>query len=99
MRCQLSLLRISGSEVGHGLRHAAASLLMAGDVHPTIVREALGHTQFRFTMDRYTHVAAKVQRRAVETIQHPLGDANSPLIVKVTVSQLLIDGLDGRFAV
>ena len=56
----------------HDLRHAAASLMLAGDVHPKIVQETLGHAQFAFTQKRYTHVVPKVQRRAADKMQEIL---------------------------
>ena len=49
----------------HDLRHSAASLLLALNVHPRIVMELLGHSQISLTMDTYSHVVPDVLREAV----------------------------------
>jgi integrase len=40
----------------HDLRHAFATTLLVGGVHPKVVSEALGHASTAFTMDVYSHV-------------------------------------------
>jgi integrase len=45
----------------HDLRHTAATLLMAGNVHPRIVSELLGHTDTRTTLDLYSHVSTEMR--------------------------------------
>ena len=45
----------------HGLRHAHASALLAGGVHPKIVSERLGHESIQITLDLYSHVVPGLQ--------------------------------------
>jgi integrase len=40
----------------HDLRHTCASLLIATDAHPHYVKEHLGHSSIRVTMDVYGHL-------------------------------------------
>jgi integrase len=40
----------------HDLRHSCASLLIATDAHPHYVKEHLGHSSIRVTMDIYGHL-------------------------------------------
>jgi integrase len=40
----------------HELRHTCASLLIATDAHPHHVKEHLGHSSIRVTMDVYGHL-------------------------------------------
>lgn len=47
------------------MRHSAASLLLALNVHPRVVMELLGHSQISLTMDTYSHVVHDVLREAV----------------------------------
>ena len=48
----------------HDLRHSAATLMLAGNVHPKVVSEMLGHSQIAVTMDLYSHVTPTMQRQA-----------------------------------
>ena len=52
----------------HTLRHTAATLAMAGGVHPKIVQERLGHASVAITLDRYSHTTEDMQAEAAETI-------------------------------
>jgi integrase len=52
----------------HDLRHAYATSLLRGGVHPKVVSEALGHASTSFTMDVYAHVVPSMQEAAAETI-------------------------------
>jgi integrase len=52
----------------HDLRHAYATSLLRGGVHPKVVSEALGHASTSFTMDVYSHVVPSMQEAAAETI-------------------------------
>jgi integrase len=45
----------------HDLRHTAASLLVAKNVHPRAVIGLLGHAEIRTTMDTYSHLLAEVR--------------------------------------
>ena len=50
----------------HGLRHTAASLLLAQNVHPRLVMETLGHSQITLTMDTYSHVIPSLRREVAD---------------------------------
>jgi integrase len=52
----------------HDLRHAYATSLLRGGVHPKVVSEALGHASTSFTMDVYSHVVPSMQEAAAEAI-------------------------------
>jgi integrase len=52
----------------HDLRHSAASLLLALNIHPRVVMELLGHTQISLTMETYTHVVPNLVREAVDKL-------------------------------
>jgi integrase len=52
----------------HDLRHAYATSLLRGGVHPKIVSEALGHASTAFTLDTYSHVVPSMQEAAAEAI-------------------------------
>jgi integrase len=52
----------------HDLRHSAASLLLALNIHPPVVMELLGHSQISLTMDVYTHVVPSLVRDAVDKL-------------------------------
>jgi integrase len=49
----------------HDLRHSAASLSLALNVHPRVVMELLGHSQISLTMNTYSHVVPDLLRDAV----------------------------------
>ena len=42
---------------------------MAGNVHPRIVAELLGHTDTRTTLDLYSHVSTAMQAEASGRLQ------------------------------
>jgi len=52
----------------HDLRHAYATSLLRGGVHPKVVSEALGHASTAFTMDVYSHVVPSMKEQAAEAI-------------------------------
>lgn len=52
----------------HDLRHAAASLLLAQNVHPRVIMGLLGHSSIAVTMNTYAHVLPAAQRDAAETM-------------------------------
>ncbi len=45
----------------HNLRHSAATILLAMNVHPKVVQEILGHSQISVTMDLYSHALPSMQ--------------------------------------
>lgn len=52
----------------HDLRHAAASLLLAQNVHPRVIMELLGHSSIAVTMNTYSHVMPAARRDAAATM-------------------------------
>jgi len=46
----------------HDLRHSAATILLAADVHPKKVQELLGHSSISMTLDLYSHVIPSMQQ-------------------------------------
>lgn len=53
----------------HDLRHAAASLLVAGGVPLKVVSELLGHASITLTADTYSHLTADVHRAALTYLE------------------------------
>jgi len=53
----------------HDLRHACASLLLVQGVHPRVVMEVLGHSQYSLTMNTYSHVIPQLQREAADRME------------------------------
>jgi integrase len=52
----------------HDLRHSAATILLAMNVHPKIVQELLGHNQISMTMDLYSHVLPGIQEDVIDRL-------------------------------
>lgn len=52
----------------HDLRHSAATLLLAMDVHPKVVQELLGHSSITMTLNTYSHVLPSLQKGAVDKL-------------------------------
>lgn len=48
----------------HGLRHSAATLMLALGVHPKVVAEGLGHSRVGITLDVYSSVLPHLQDEA-----------------------------------
>ena len=59
----------------HDLRHTCATLLLAQGVHPKVVQERLGHNNIAETLDRYSHVAADMQRHAADRLDAAIASA------------------------
>lgn len=53
----------------HDLRHTAATLMLAQNVHVKVVSEMLGHSQISITLDLYSHVTPTMQRQAATTME------------------------------
>jgi integrase len=53
----------------HDLRHTSASLLLEGGVDMKVISERLGHSSIRVTADLYSHVSARLQKSAADTIE------------------------------
>ena len=56
----------------HGLRHTAASLMIAGGVHARTIADILGHSTITTTMDVYGHLLKGVQEEAVSILDGQL---------------------------
>lgn len=56
----------------HGLRHAHASLMLAGGVHLKVVSERLGHSAIGITADLYSHVSPTIHEEAAATLHELL---------------------------
>lgn len=50
----------------HDLRHTVASLMLQGDINPKIVKEILGHSDVRITLDIYCHVLPSVHKETAK---------------------------------
>ncbi|MCI0583176.1 MAG: site-specific integrase [Chloroflexi bacterium] len=57
----------------HGLRHSAATALLAAGVAIKVVSEQLGHSTITITADRYAGVVAGQRREAAEAMDRALG--------------------------
>ncbi|HYN68826.1 MAG TPA: site-specific integrase [Candidatus Eisenbacteria bacterium] len=57
----------------HGLRHSAATALLAGGVPMKVVSEMLGHSTITVTADRYAGVVPAQRREAAEAMDRALG--------------------------
>jgi integrase len=60
----------------HDLRHTAATLLLAGGVHPKVVSEMLGHADISITLRIYAHVTPNMQLAAVQLMESMFGAAS-----------------------
>jgi integrase len=61
----------------HDLRHAFATQLLAANVHPKVVSDALGHASTAFTMDVYSHVLPSMGEQVADAMQAALGATGS----------------------
>ena len=52
----------------HNIRHTATSLWGAQGVHPRVIMELLGHSQFGLTMNTYAHIMPPLRREAAERV-------------------------------
>jgi integrase len=57
----------------HDLRHTAATLMLAGGVHPKVASEMLGHSTVAITLNLYSHVTRTMGRQAATTMEEILG--------------------------
>ena len=71
-----------------GLRHTAASLLVAQGVPPRVVMEILGHSQIALTMNTYSHVAPEVSREAADRMAETLGQDDGDQADEPKVAEL-----------
>jgi integrase len=52
----------------HDLRHSCATILLEMGVHPKLVQNLLRHAKLATTMDRYSHVRPKMQRKVMDDL-------------------------------
>jgi integrase len=52
----------------HDLRHTAAGLLIAENVHPKIIQRRLGHSSISVTLDRYGHLLPDLEEPVAESL-------------------------------
>ena len=52
----------------HGLRHSAATLMLANGVDAKTVQNRLGHSDVAMTLNRYVHAATAQDRAASERL-------------------------------
>lgn len=57
----------------HDLRHTCATLLIAQNVHLSIVKEVLRHSRISVTADIYGHVLPPTMRSALDGLDTALG--------------------------
>jgi integrase len=53
----------------HDMRHTCASMLIAAGAHPGLVREHLGHSSIRVTMDVYGHLYEDTKDEIAQRLQ------------------------------
>lgn len=53
----------------HGLRHVAASLMVASGEHPKVMQARLGHSSQELTMGLYAHVPDDADRAAAVRLE------------------------------
>lgn len=61
----------------HGLRHAAATLLLAGGVNVKLIQEQLGHSRIGTTMDIYTAVLQELTETTALAMDGLLADTGT----------------------
>jgi integrase len=61
----------------HDLRHTAAGLLIAENVHPKIIQRRLGHSSISVTLDRYGHFTSGLGRTGRRKPRHASSLAQS----------------------
>jgi len=62
----------------HDIRHTFASLLLSNGESPVYVKEQLGHSSIKITVDIYGHLIPSSNRRAVNALDDPQPIRNLP---------------------
>ncbi|CAM5437783.1 tyrosine-type recombinase/integrase [Streptomyces avidinii] len=60
----------------HDLRHSTATLLLEQGVDLVVIKELLGHAHIGVTAGVYAHVRLRLQRQAINTLDHALSPAD-----------------------
>jgi len=71
----------------HDLRHSHATHLLAGNVHPKIASERLGHSKVGITLDLYSHVLPGMQADAAARVDLAAREAISQRLQKEMVAK------------
>lgn len=50
----------------HDLRHTVATLMLSRNINPKVVKEILGHSDIRVTLDTYSHVLPSVHKETAQ---------------------------------
>jgi len=50
----------------HDLRHTVATLMLSHNINPKVVKEILGHSDIRVTLDTYSHVLPSVHKETAQ---------------------------------
>ncbi|CAM3830071.1 site-specific integrase [Paenibacillus lactis] len=61
----------------HDLRHTVASLMLQGGINPKVVKEILGHSDVRITLDIYSHVLPSIHKETAQKFGNMLFDQNN----------------------
>ncbi len=61
----------------HGLRHTAATLLLAAGVNPRVVADMLGHASIATTLDVYSHPDRTQQQAAADALDAAISGAKT----------------------
>jgi hypothetical protein len=69
--CSAVELRLRGVERlrFHDLRHTAAGLLIAQNVHPKVIQSQLGHSSIRVTLDTYGHLLPRLDEEVADGLE------------------------------
>lgn len=57
----------------HGFRHTHATLLFESGVNPKEIQHSLGHSDISMTLDIYTHITEKTEKKAINTLIEHFG--------------------------
>ncbi|MFW8053267.1 tyrosine-type recombinase/integrase [Vagococcus fluvialis] len=57
----------------HGFRHTHATLLFESEVSPKEIQHRLGHSDIAMTLDTYTHITEKTEKKAINTLIEHFG--------------------------
>ena len=71
----------------HDLRHSHATHLLAGNVHPKIASERLGHSKVGITLDLYSHVLPGMQADAAARVDLAAREAINRRLQKEMVAK------------
>jgi integrase len=58
----------------HDLRHSCASLHLSINTHPQIVKELLGHSSIKITLDYYSHLMPNMHEDAAKSLEKTLNE-------------------------